>query len=133
MSTTRWAALGLLILVVGCGKQTNETAPPINTVVKDTGDEPPAAAAGQKVVTVYVEGMHCDSCVQGISNRLAKEDYVRAVRVSLPRKMAWVVVPEGQDRGPAIVAAIEELQFEAGTEGPPASAPANEPATTPAG
>lgn len=123
MGTTRWAAFGLLIVLAGCGKEPR-------TVVKDTGDVPPVASAGKQVVTVYVGGMHCDSCVQGISNRLAKEDYVHAVRVSLPKEMVWVVVPDGPDRGPAIVAAIQELDFTASTTAPPASAPAT-PATQP--
>jgi copper chaperone CopZ len=49
-----------------------------------------AASAKPATVTIRVEGMHCGNCAASIKKKLKATEGVEEVRVSFPKKEAWV-------------------------------------------
>lgn len=49
-----------------------------------------AAAPASATVTIRVEGMHCGGCASSIEKKLKATEGVEEVRVSFPKKEAWV-------------------------------------------
>jgi len=49
-----------------------------------------AAAPASARVTIRVEGMHCGGCASSIEKKLKATEGVEEVRVSFPKKEAWV-------------------------------------------
>jgi copper chaperone CopZ len=49
-----------------------------------------AASAGSATVTIRIEGMHCGGCASSIEKKLRATEGVEQVRVSFPKKEAWV-------------------------------------------
>jgi copper chaperone len=49
-----------------------------------------AATTTSATVTIKIEGMHCDGCASSLEKKLKATDGVEEVRVSFPKKEAWV-------------------------------------------
>ena len=49
-----------------------------------------AAAPASATVTIRVEGMHCDGCASSIEKKLKATEGVEEVRLSFPKKEAWI-------------------------------------------
>lgn len=49
-----------------------------------------AVWAASSTVTIRIEGMHCENCAASIQKKLKATDGVEDVRVSFPKKEAWV-------------------------------------------
>jgi copper chaperone CopZ len=47
-------------------------------------------SAATRTVTIRIEGMHCKDCAASVAKKLKATQGVKAVRVSFPRKEAWV-------------------------------------------
>jgi Cu+-exporting ATPase len=47
-------------------------------------------SAASTTVTIRIEGMHCKTCAASIQKKLKATDGVEEVRVSFPKKEAWV-------------------------------------------
>jgi copper chaperone CopZ len=47
-------------------------------------------SAASRTVTIRIEGMHCKNCAASVEKKLKATPGVQAVRVSFPRKEAWV-------------------------------------------
>lgn len=87
------------------------------------------AKSGTTVVTLDVQGMHCDACVGLITAEVGKLTGVGEVRVSLEEKTAWVTVDDEDGPEPAaIIAAIESKGYKSKV----ADALTTQPATNPA-
>ncbi len=71
---------------------------------------PSAAPARQIALRYRVEGMHCDGCVQAITDKLKHVDGVIDCRVSLEAKQADVSVRDAST-APAVQQAIEKLGY----------------------
>lgn len=69
----------------------------------------------QKVmrVEIAVDGMTCDSCVQGITHEVGRLEGVRSVEVDLESGKAVVVYAEGEIDPAALEQKIEELGYTA--------------------
>jgi copper chaperone CopZ len=48
------------------------------------------AATSSATVTIKIEGMHCDGCASSVEKKLKATEGVEEVRVSFPKKEAWV-------------------------------------------
>ena len=48
------------------------------------------AATSPATVTIKIEGMHCGGCASSVEKKLKATDGVEDVRVSFPKKEAWV-------------------------------------------
>lgn len=49
-----------------------------------------AVSAASTTVTIRIEGMHCKNCAASIQKKLKATDGVEEVRLSFPKKEAWV-------------------------------------------
>ena len=49
-----------------------------------------AGSPASATVTIRVEGMHCGGCASSIEKKLKATEGVEEVRVSFPKKEAWV-------------------------------------------
>jgi len=137
-------ALGLAITSVGliasgCSKSAEEPGPaaassdasaePAAAAADVVIDEPLVAGPGTELITVAVEGMHCQGCADTICKRIRKIDGVREARVSFNAKTAWALVDE--DAGPdvdAIAVAVTEAGYKPVTTPVPTTLPAAAPA-----
>jgi copper chaperone CopZ len=64
------------------------------------------------LVTLSVDGMHCDACAAGIQKELRSVEGVRDAEVSFAAKTAWVAVDDGSELTEQEVAAtITKLGF----------------------
>lgn len=71
-------------------------------------------------VKLHVEGMTCESCVEGISYELGRLEGVRSVVVDLDGGSAKVVFTEGEIDERAIESAIDDMGYEASVAAQPA-------------
>ncbi len=77
----------------------------------DTG--PHAAASGGTTVKLFhVEGMHCDGCVNAITDKVKKLDGVQSVEVSLEKHTARVVTEPGKPTAAEIAQVIKDLGYQ---------------------
>lgn len=80
-----------------------------------------AASAATKTSLRYgVEGMHCDGCVQAITDKVRRVDGVIECSVNLQAKQADVVVRD-RSLAPAVQQAIEKLGYKVTPEAAPAT------------
>jgi len=110
-----WAVPGA---IVGCGPGRQEARPPADSSTAagafEVGDEPLVAAGDETLMTLTIEGMHCEGCALGIAKALARMPGVRKARVSFANTTAWLLA--GRDQGPetpAVVAALTDLGYRA--------------------
>ncbi|XP_026883643.2 copper-transporting ATPase 1 [Electrophorus electricus] len=64
-------------------------------------------------LTVPVEGMTCDSCVQTIESQIGREPGIIHIKVSLEHKNATVIYDQGLHSLQSLADAIEDMGFEA--------------------
>jgi copper chaperone len=62
------------------------------------------------VLRMQVDGMHCQGCVDAITDKVGRVDGVVDCRVSLENRQADVAVRQA-DAGPAVQRAIEKLGY----------------------
>lgn len=102
-------AVALLALVQsGCG---------------DASNDPRMTAAAPIALRYQVDGMHCDGCVQAITDKVKHVDGVVDCRVSLTDRQADVVVREEAAAAP-VQQAIEKLGYKVKPLQAPDAAPA---------
>jgi copper chaperone CopZ len=126
------AAVVLACVTAGCKKAEQHPAsdmPAASKPAPDTGDQPLVAEPGTTVLSVAVEGMHCDSCAATVCKKVRQLDGVRKARVSFSKKTAWVMVEEG--KGPDLEGLIEVVKA-TGYKAKPAVTPTTQPASQPA-
>ncbi|EDM77053.1 cation-transporting P-type ATPase [Plesiocystis pacifica SIR-1] len=70
-------------------------------------------------VELAIEGMTCESCVQGIEYEVGRLEGVASVEVDLEAERAKVVFREGEIEVAAIVTAIETIGYGATVDGEP--------------
>lgn len=63
---------------------------------------------------VPIEGMTCESCVQGITHQLGRIEGVDSCEVSLEQKMATVEYDGNQVEPAQLVEAVEAIGYDAG-------------------
>jgi copper chaperone len=63
--------------------------------------------------TFDVGGMHCQNCVNSVTNAISALDGVSDVKVSLEEKAAHVVFDESKVSEQSIMNAIEDIGFDA--------------------
>lgn len=71
-----------------------------------------ACTNADRTVVVDVQGMHCESCVNAITETVSAMEGVRSVEVSLEAERASVVAGPGV-KDAALEAAIRDLGYEA--------------------
>lgn len=110
-----WVVLGVM---VGCGPGDRTAKPPANPLVAtgafEVADEPLAQAGDERLMTLAIEGMHCQGCASGIAEKLAGMPGVKKARVSFSRKTAWLLAD--RDQGPdaaSVVAALTDMGYRA--------------------
>lgn len=67
----------------------------------------------QRTVVIDVQGMTCNSCVEGITDALKQIEGVQKVEVSLEKKSATVAFDSGKVAPEALVKAIVKLGYRA--------------------
>ncbi len=101
---------GVVLLASGLARCDGESAQPRITPVA------PVALRYQ------IEGMHCDGCVQAITEKVTKIDGVVDCRVSLETRQANVAVREASSAA-AVQQAIERLGYKVTPAMPAVTAP----------
>ena len=89
------AATLLAFVPIGCG---------------DAGNDPRITATAPVALRYQVDGMHCDGCVQAITDKVKHVDGVVDCRVSLADRQADVVVRDDTTALP-VQQAIEKLGY----------------------
>jgi len=79
------------------------------------GQAQPVSPSGTLVVTIPIEGLVCSSCAARVKRALEAIDGVTKVEVSLQRREARVRYVEAKVSPNALVVAIDELGYKAGT------------------
>ncbi len=118
-----WAIAWMLAgAMVGCGPGRQEAKPPpdpsTTTGAFEVGDEPLVAAGDETLMTLTIEGMHCEGCASGIGRTLAGMLGVRKARVSFAHRTAWLLADRDQEpQTAAVVAALAKLGYQAAPAG----------------
>jgi len=76
----------------------------------DAGNDPRMTAAAPIALRYQVDGMHCDGCVQAITDKVKHVDGVVDCRVSLADRQADVLVRDNTAGAP-VQQAIEKLGY----------------------
>lgn len=76
----------------------------------DAGNDPRMTAAAPIALRYQVDGMHCDGCVQAITDKVKHVDGVVDCRVSLTDRQADVAVRDDAAAAP-VQQAIEKLGY----------------------
>ncbi|XP_037531257.1 copper-transporting ATPase 1 [Nematolebias whitei] len=74
-------------------------------------------------VSLRVEGMTCDSCVQSIEQRIGSLDGVIHIKVSLEQQRATVIFDQSQQSPTSLVEAIEDMGFDSSVPGSSTATP----------
>jgi copper chaperone CopZ len=112
-----WVAFSIALLVSGAvvwilaasredGKPSQEAAG-----LPGRGESPDRAAA--RAVVLQIEGMHCDGCVQRITEFLEKTPGVVSASVSLEEKRALVQISTDAPIEPSLIDAVRSAGYEA--------------------
>jgi copper chaperone CopZ len=73
-------------------------------------------SAATRTVTIRIEGMHCKNCAASVEKKLKATEGVQAVRVSFPRKEAWVKFDDRKISVAQIREVINSTGFKAAEE-----------------
>ncbi|XP_070553751.1 copper-transporting ATPase 2-like isoform X2 [Ptychodera flava] len=85
----------------------------IRDAVDDMGFESRIRGNNVETVTINVEGMTCNSCVQSIEGKIGGNDGIQSIKVSLERKEAVVRYAPSITSPPTIREAIDDMGFDA--------------------
>ncbi|NXW00304.1 ATP7B ATPase, partial [Fregetta grallaria] len=102
------APLKLGVLDLGRLQNTNLKETPAS-LESDGVDPPVAKMSGTATVTVWIEGMHCKSCVRNIEGNIADLPGIQSIKVSLEHKRAVVQYSPNLITLSALQQAIESL------------------------
>ncbi|XP_074133244.1 copper-transporting ATPase 1 [Sminthopsis crassicaudata] len=73
---------------------------------------------GVNSITIAVEGMTCNSCVQTIEQQIGKKNGVHHIQVSLAKKMATIIYDSKLQNPGSLREAIDDMGFEASLPDP---------------
>ncbi|XP_001363336.2 copper-transporting ATPase 1 isoform X1 [Monodelphis domestica] len=73
---------------------------------------------GVNSVTIAVEGMTCNSCVQTIEQKIGKENGVHLIQVSLEKKIATIIYDSRLQNPGSLQETIDDMGFEASLPDP---------------